>query len=181
MENTPETDTGVREGSLRQVPAASSYRSSGGRKKYIPEPLAAHYRRNGINVQQERNHHTETGFLDRTPENSSDMGAGTAPDMALSSGEAGTVQNGQESPTYMADIRERTVGRNGAFGADTETGQDGSHSRKKKQVYAYCRLPELLTKREVQYETNREQVGNDGNPREIKGYSEFEREKMKHL
>lgn len=136
MENTPETDTGVREGSLRQVPAASSYRSSGGRKKYIPEPLAAHYRRNGINVQQERNHHTETGFLDRTPENSSDMGAGTAPDMALSSGEAGTVQNGQESPTYMADIRERTVGRNGAFGADTETGQDGSHSRKKKQVYA---------------------------------------------
>ncbi len=137
MENTPETDTGVREGSLRQVPAASSYRSSGGRKKYIPEPLAAHYRRNGINVQQERNHHTETGFLDRTPENSSDMGAGTAPDMALSSGEAGTVQNGQESPTYMADIRERTVGRNGAFGADTETGQDGSHSRKKKQVYAY--------------------------------------------
>lgn len=44
-----------------------------------------------------------------------------------------------------------------------------------------CRLPELLTKREVQYETNREQVGNDGNPREIKGYSEFEREKMKHL
>ena len=44
-----------------------------------------------------------------------------------------------------------------------------------------CRLPELLTKRMVQYETNREQVGNDGKPREIKGYSEFKREKLKHL
>lgn len=137
MENTPETDTGLREGSLRQVPAASSYRSSGGRKKYIPEPLAARYRRNGTNVQQERNYHTETGFLDRTPENSSDMGAGTAPDMAVSSGEAGTAQNRQEYPSHMADIREQPAEKSRAFAADTERDQDGSHNRKKKQVYAY--------------------------------------------
>lgn len=142
MENIPETDTGVREGSLRQIPTSSFYRSSGGRKKYIPEPQAAHYRRNGINVQQERNHHTETGFSDRTPENSSDMGAGTAPDMAVSSGEAGTAQNRQEYPSHMADIREQPAEKSRAFAADTERDQDDCHSRRKKQVYAYSRRKE---------------------------------------
>lgn len=142
MENIPETDTGVREGSLRQVPAPSSYRSSGERKKYIPEPLAARYRRNGINVQQERNHHTQAGVSDRTPEKLSDMGAGTAPDMAVSSGEAGTAQNRQEHPSHMADISEQPAERSRAFGADTEADQDGSHNRRKKQVYAYSRRKE---------------------------------------
>ena len=127
MENTPETDTGLREGSLMQGQAASSYRSSGGREKYIPEPLAARYRRNGTNVQQEK---------------SSDMEPGTTPDMAVSSGEAGTAQNGQKSPPHMADIREQPAKKSRAFGADTERDQDGSHNRKKKQVYAYSRRKE---------------------------------------
>ena len=44
-----------------------------------------------------------------------------------------------------------------------------------------CNLTEYLTKRTFQRETIREEVGNDGKPREIKGFGEFHREKMKHL
>lgn len=45
----------------------------------------------------------------------------------------------------------------------------------------FCNLTEYLTKRTFQRETIREEVGNDGKPREIKGFGEFHREKMKHL
>lgn len=44
-----------------------------------------------------------------------------------------------------------------------------------------CNLTEQMTKRTFQRETIREEVGNDGKPREIKGCGEFQREKMKHL
>ena len=44
-----------------------------------------------------------------------------------------------------------------------------------------CNLTEYLTKRTFQRETIREEVGYDGKPREIKGFDEFHREKMKHL
>ena len=44
-----------------------------------------------------------------------------------------------------------------------------------------CNLTEYLTKRTFQRENIREEVGNDGKPREIKGFGEFDREKMKHL
>ena len=48
-------------------------------------------------------------------------------------------------------------------------------------VLVLCNLTEYLTKRTFQRETIREEVGNDGKPREIKGFGEFHREKMKHL
>lgn len=118
MENIPETDTGLREVSRRQVPAASSYRSSGRKKKYIPEPLAARYRRNGINVQQEK---------------SSDMEPGTTPDMASVSGDTADT---------MENIREKTIRSEKTPSTDTAPDRDGSHSRKKKQVYAYSQRKE---------------------------------------
>lgn len=60
-EKMPETDGGIREVSSRQIPADHSYSSSGKRKKYIPEPLAARYRRNGKNVVQGEDFHREIG------------------------------------------------------------------------------------------------------------------------
>ncbi len=127
-ENIPETDTGGREGSLRQVPASSSYRPSGGRKKYIPEPLAVRYRRNGTNIQQEK---------------PSDMEPGTAPDMASVPGDtADTMENVQGHSSHVENIRERTIRSEEASSTDTAPGRDGSHNRKKKQVYAYSRRKE---------------------------------------
>ncbi len=46
---------------------------------------------------------------------------------------------------------------------------------------AKCNLTEYLTKSTFQRETIREDVENDGKPREIKGFGEFHREKMKNL
>lgn len=117
-ENIPETDTGVREGSLRQVPAVSPYRSSGGKKKYIPEPLAARYRGNGINVQQEK---------------PSDMELGTAPDMASDPGDtADIMENVQGHSSHVENIREKTIRSEETPSTDTAPERDGSHSRKKK-------------------------------------------------
>lgn len=113
MENVPITDTGIREGSGRQVPAQSSYRGSGRRKNYIPESLAARNRRNGRNTQQGKDFYTETGFQDRTSENTSDTESGSTPDMAAACEDTGTVQNGQEYPSRMENIREKPAGRNG--------------------------------------------------------------------
>lgn len=58
-ENVPSTDTGIREADQRQIPAVSSYSPSGRNKKYIPEPLAVRYRRNGETAQQEKGFHRE--------------------------------------------------------------------------------------------------------------------------
>lgn len=139
MENVPITDTGIREGSGRQVPAQSSYRGSGRRKNYIPESLAARNRRNGRNTQQGKDFYTETGFQDRTSENTSDTESGSTPDMAAACEDTGTVQNGQEYPSRMENIREKPAGRNGDSGTETEADQDSSRSRRKKQVYDHAR------------------------------------------
>lgn len=111
VENVPATDTGIREASHRQIPAASSYGPSGRNKKYIPEPLSARYRRNGKIAQQEKGFHTEMGFQDKTPENTSDTETGTVPDMEAVS-------------------RDK---------ADTGSVQGSYHSRRKKQVYDHAR------------------------------------------
>lgn len=108
-EKMPETDGGIREVSSRQIPADHSYNPSGKRKKYIPEPLAARYRRNGKNAVQGEDFHRETGFSDRMQDNSSHMGTEVAADSTPAS--------------ENADM-------------GTEPDQNVSHSRKKKQVYA---------------------------------------------
>lgn len=138
-ESVPEADTGIREGSGRQVPAQSSYKSSGRRKNYIPEPLAARYRRNGRNTQLGKDFYTETGFQHRTLENTSDTESGSTPDMAAACEDTGTVQNGQGYPSHMENIREKPAGRNGDSGTETEADQDSSRSRRKKQVYGQAR------------------------------------------
>lgn len=133
-ENIPETDTGGREGCLRQVPASSSYRSSGGRKKYIPEPLAARYRGNGTNVQQEK---------------SSDMEPGTVPDMASVPGDvADTMENVQGHSSHEENIREKAIRGEKTSSTDAAPDRDGSHNRKKKQVYAYSRRKEEQRERQ---------------------------------
>lgn len=109
-ENMPETDSGIREVSSRQIPADHSYSPSGKRKKYIPEPLAARYRRNGKNAVQGEDFHRKTKFPDRIQENSSHMGTDVAADSTPAS--------------ENADM-------------GTEPDQNVSHSRKKKQVYAH--------------------------------------------
>ena len=128
-ENVPATDTGVREGSGRQVPASSSYRGSGRRKNYIPEPMSARYRRN------ERNTQTGKEFQDRAQENISDTGSGSTPDMAAVSENTDTVQ---DYPSHRENIREKPAGRNGYSATETEADQDNSHSRRKKQVYDHA-------------------------------------------
>ena len=138
-ENIPEADTGIREGSGRQVPVSSSYRGSGRRKNYIPEPLAAHNRRNGRNTQQGKDFYTETGFQDRIPESTSDMGSGSMPDVAAACEDTGTVQNGQGYPSRRENFREKPAGRNGDSGTEIKADQDSSRSRRKKQVYDHAR------------------------------------------
>lgn len=138
-ENIPEADTGIREGSGRQVPAQSSCRGPGRGKNYIPEPLAARNRRNGRNTQQGKEFYTETGFQDRIPESTSDMGSGSVPDMAAACEDTGTVQNGQGYPSRMENIREKPAGRNGDSGTEMEADQDSFRSRRKKQVYDHAR------------------------------------------
>lgn len=150
-ENIPETDTGLREVSRRQVPAASSYRSSGGRKKYIPEPLAARYRRDGTNVPQEK---------------SSDMEPGTAPDMASVPGDtADTMENVQEHSSHVENIREKAIRGEKTSGTNTAPDRDGSHNRKKKQVYAYSRRKEDQRKMQEGKENaaHREDIRHTGN------------------
>ena len=140
VENIPEADTKIREGSGRQVPVSSSYRGSGRRKNYIPEPLAAHNRRNGRNTQQGKDFYTETGFQDRTLENTSDTESGSMPDMAVDSGNMSDVaQNIQGYSSHMANIREQSAGSSESSGADTEPAGDSSRSRRKKQVYDHAR------------------------------------------
>lgn len=151
MENTSETDTGLREVSRRQIPASSSYRSSGGRKKYIPEPLAARYRRDGINVQQEK---------------TSDMELGTAPDMASVPGDtADIMENVQGHSSHVENIREKTIRSEETPGTDTAPDRDGSHNRKKKQVYAYSRRKEDQRKMQEGKENaaHREDIRHTGN------------------
>lgn len=58
---------------------------------------------------------------------------------------------------------------------------NGCHNYMDAEDVVQCNLTEYLTKRTFQRETIREEVGNDGKPREIKGFGEFHREKMKHL
>ncbi len=159
VENIPEADTKIREGSGRQVPVSSSYRGSRRGKNYIPEPLAAHNRRNGRNTQQGKDFYTETEFPDSTLENTSDTGTGSMPDMVAAYEDAGTVQNGQGYPSHMENIREKPAGRNEDSG--TETDRDGSHSRRKKQVYDHARKEKERKKTEegkaasVQWEEER--------------------------
>ena len=138
-ENIPKADTGIKEGSGRQVPVSSSYRDSGRRKNYIPEPMSARYRRNGRNTQQGKDFYTETEFPDSTSENTSDTGSGSMPDMAAACEDTGTVQNGQSYPSRRENIREKPAGRNGDSGTETEADQDSSRSRRKKQVYDHAR------------------------------------------
>lgn len=155
-ENIPEADTGIKEGGRKQIPAVSScssYNSSGKRKKYIPEPLAARYRRSGRDSQQEKDFYAETGFPDRTPENTSDMTAGSMPDMGAAFGNAaGSAQDRQghlfrEENSLWENIREQPGGGE-ASGTDTEPGQDSSRSRRKKQVYVHARKEQERKKTE---------------------------------
>ena len=106
----PETDSGIREVSSRQIPADHSYNPSGRRKKYIPEPLAVRYRRKGKNAVRGEDFYRETKLPDRIQENSSHMGTDVAADSTPAS--------------ENADM-------------GTESDQNVSRERKKKQVYAY--------------------------------------------
>ena len=109
-EKMPETDSGIREVSSRQIPADHSYNPSGRRKKYIPEPLAVRYRRKGKNAVRGEDFYRETKLPDRIQENSSHMGTDVAADSTPAS--------------ENADM-------------GTESDQNVSRERKKKQVYAY--------------------------------------------
>ena len=125
-ENVSVTDTGVREGSDRQVSTSSSYRGSGRRKTYIPEPMSARYHRNERNTQQEKDFYADTE-------------SGSISDMAAVSENTDTVQGGQGYSSRGENIREKPAGRNGDSGTGMEVDQDNSHSRRKKQVYDHAR------------------------------------------
>ena len=136
-----ETDTGLRETGSRQIPSASPKRNSGRKKNYIPEPLAARYRRNGKNAVQGKESHSETGFPDRTWENASGTETDTAAESTPASGNAdmGTSEDMQANPSHKENIREKPVMSRKISGTDTAPGRDVSHGRKKQQVYAYAR------------------------------------------
>lgn len=135
VENTPEADIGIREGSSRQVPASSSYRGSGRRKNYIPEPMSARYHRNERNTQTGKDFHTGTEFQDRAQENISDTGPGSTSGMAAVSENTDTVQG---YPSRRENIREKPAGSNGDSATEMEADQDSSRSRRKKQVYDHA-------------------------------------------
>lgn len=140
VENVPATDTGIMETGSRQVPSVSSYSPSGRNKKYIPEPLAARYRRNGKIVQQDKNSYKETGFPDRMRENTSDTETSSTTDMeALSRSTANTAQNRQEPLSHNDNIREQSARSGDVSDAYTELAEDNSRSRRKKQVYDHAR------------------------------------------
>lgn len=126
MENVPVSNTDIREGSGRQVPVSSSYRSSGKRKNYIPEPLAARYHRNGRNTQKKKDFYADTE-------------SGSMPDMSAACEDTGTVQSGQGYPSHMENIREQPAGGSEVSGTDAEPAGDSSRSRRKKQVYDHAR------------------------------------------
>jgi len=154
-ENILATDTGIREGSRRQVPASASHSPSGRGKKYILEPLAARYRRGGKKIQQRRAFHAEVGSPAGIPENTSDAGPDPAPGRETDPGNIeSTAQDRQENPSHRdnsqrenfqkgtslwENIREPSAGGGETSGTDTESVQDRSHSRRKKQVYDHAR------------------------------------------
>ena len=138
VENTPEADIGIREGSGRQAPSSSSYRGSGRRKNYIPELVSARYRRNERNTQTGKDFHAGTEFQDRAQENISDTGLGSTPDMVAVSENTDTVQDGQGYSSRGKNIREKPAGRNGDSGTGLEADRDNSHSRRKKQGYDHA-------------------------------------------
>ncbi len=153
--NIPAADTGIREGSRRQVPASSfSHSSPDKRGDYIPEPVAARYRRNRKQIRQGRTFHMGTGFPERTPENTSDMGLDATPGRETDSeNAAGTAQDRQATPSYRdnsyrENSRESSFGSGEISGTDTGSDQDSSHSRRKKQVYDHARREKEQKKRE---------------------------------
>ena len=134
----PELEPGVRETSSRQNLLSSSVRTAGRRRHDIPELQSARYRRQG------------KGMLQEVPNGSaedSDTGQTTAQDMAGDCfNVSGSVHDGWEQSSHMGNVRERPVGRHGDSG--TGEGNDSSHIRKKKQVYAYARKTEEQKKAE---------------------------------
>ena len=170
----PETDsgikeagTGLRETGSRQIPSASPKRNSRRKKNYIPEPLAACYRRNGKNAVQGKESHSGTGFPDRTWENASGTETDTAAESTPASGNAdmGTSEDMQANPSHKENIREKPVMSRKISGTDTAPGRDVSHGRKKQQVYAYARKEKEKKKVQEGKEsaTRREEARHTGN------------------
>ena len=140
VENVAAADNGIREASRRQVPGSSSYVTSGRRKNYIPEPTAAHYRRNGETAQQGKDSHMVEEFPDGTSENTLGTKIGTTSDMeAAFRDTVSTAQNSQVSPSRSENIREQSARGSNVSGVGAESAEDNSHTRRKKQVYDHAR------------------------------------------
>jgi len=166
-EKIPETDSGIREVSSRQVPAEHSYSHSGKRKNYIPEPLAARYRRDEKGAVQGKDFHREAGFPDSPAENASGMGEDTVVGNTPVSGNAdtGAIQNPQAAPSHMENIRAKPLMSGEASGTGTAPDQGGGHNRKKKQVYAHCQREKEQKKAQEGKENtaHREEARHTGN------------------
>lgn len=127
--NISESGPDVRETSGRQNLTSSSGRTSGRRKRDIPEPKSAHYRRQGKDTVQEASYGKTEG---------SDTGSTAVPDMAGDRFHVSdSVHDRREKSSHMGNVREQPAGRQGDSGKGEE--HDSSHIRKKKQVYAYAR------------------------------------------
>lgn len=166
-EKIPETDSGIREVSSRQVPAEHSYSHSGKRKNYIPEPLAARYRRDGKSAVQGENFYREVESSDRMQGNYSDTGADAAADSTPAFGNAdmGTAEDLQAKPSYMDNSREKPLMGGEASGTGAAPDQGESHNRKKKQVYAYSQREKEQKKTQEGKENtaHREEARHTGN------------------
>ncbi len=112
----PEADNGIKgadaglwEAGSRRPPSDSPHRNSGGKKNYIPEPLAARYRRDGKSTVQEENSHREAEAPGRMPENLPGTGADTAADSTpdFRNADAGTAQSRKKKQVYSYAQREK--------------------------------------------------------------------------
>ncbi|MCM1192884.1 MAG: C40 family peptidase [Acetatifactor muris] len=113
-------------------------------KRYIPEPLAARYRRQESRTQQGRKAQQEASYeMDRisgtAPENPPDTGHSTASGMPTGKGNRTSLKD--ENRGKYSEMRNDTEKQEGSHGDSGMDGlrQDNVHNRKKKQVYAHAR------------------------------------------
>lgn len=156
-EDISETKPGARETSVRQSRAASYGRASGRRKNDILEPRTARCQRQKKNAQRKNMQqgipHEKGHVSDTMQENPAEMkidhapGAGSDSEAARGNMPA-SIYGGQDQSSRMENVREQQMKAAGNFRADGGAGQDHSHDRKKKQVYAHARKMEGQKKAE---------------------------------
>ena len=156
-EMIPETKSGVRETSVRQNGVASYSRASGGRKNGTPDFRISRRQRQKKNVQRkyvkqeasyEKEHVSDT-MQGNPAEMKMNHVPGAGSDLETVRGNmSASIYGSQDQSSRMKNVRGSQMGNDRDPRTADGAGQDNSHARKKKQVYAHARKMEGQKKAE---------------------------------